>query len=152
MTELLVLLVVALLICLIFMCIMTYMYFRLSSAFKTYVNSAVQTEDKRSKTEWYLINSMDSVISYLETLLPEAKALRNRAQEVLDIATEKAVHARDTMQNARKLLTVENNVFPEGEEACTQIAEETKAEEKQEEDKKPFVFVEKEEDPNEPRS
>ena len=151
MTELLVLLVVALLICLIFMCIMTYMYFRLSSAFKTYVNSAVQTEEKRSKTEWYLINSMDSVISYLETLLPEAKALRNRAQEVLDIATEKAVHARDTMQNARKLLTVENNVFPEEEEA-EQTAEETKAEEKQEEDKKPFVFVEKEEDPNEPRS
>lgn len=143
MTELLVLLSVALLICVIFMALMTWLYFKLSNEFRAFIEIQTDTNTAHNSTEEALLESMQLVVGFFETLLPEAEALHKQAQDILDVANDKAVHARETMQNARKLLTKENNVFPED------VAEQ---EEPKAEEEKPFVFVEKEEDENDPRS
>lgn len=106
----LIILALALIITIIFMTIQTILYLRLSALFTTLkknVDEIADDANKVVKSQDFInestLASIDILSKFLSTFVPEVEALRDQARSILDLAEEKAEHARTTMKAARAL-------------------------------------------------
>lgn len=114
MTEnMLALIIIAQLVILVFMIIIFALYIRVNRVMNAYMDSNDKIIDREEERLTVTFEALELFLKYFGGVSQEVNEVKERAQEILDIAEEKANHARLTMQEARRMLTKENNVFPE---------------------------------------
>lgn len=117
MTEnMLALIIIAQLTILVFMIIIFALYMRLNSLINTYIEANDKVIESEEKRITITFDALELFLKYFGGVSQEVNEVKARSEEILDIAEEKAAHARLTMQEARRMLTKENNVFPEEQE------------------------------------
>ena len=114
MTEnMLALIIIAQLTILVFMIIIFALYLRLNRMMNAYIASndrVIASEEERVSLAF---EALELLMKYFGGVSQECEDIQAKSKEILSIAEDKAQHARLTMQEARRMLTKENNVAPE---------------------------------------
>lgn len=93
----------ALVLILIWMIVITILYCHLAKAQRVLKQSLLTSTALLEESQSNILEALDYFLYYFENLTGDAENLYKEASNVLEIATEKAAHARDTAQAARKL-------------------------------------------------
>ena len=114
MTEnMLALIIIAQLTILVFMIIIFALYLRLNRMMNAYTTSndrVIASEEERVSLAF---EALELLLKYFGGVSQECEDIQAKSKEILNIAEDKAQHARLTMQEARRMLAKENNVAPE---------------------------------------
>ena len=103
MVTAIVLICLALVLILIWMIVITVLYCHLAKAQRVLKQSLLTSTALLEESQSNILEALDYFLYYFENLTGDAENLYEEASNVLRIATEKATHARDTAQAARKL-------------------------------------------------
>ena len=122
MTEnLLALIVIAQLFILVFMIIVFCLYLKVNRVMNEYIKANDQVIDLEEERISVTYDALEMFLKYFGGVSQEVEDVQNHCKKILDIAEGKAQHARLTMQEARRMLTKENNVAPEEEPTKEEI-------------------------------
>ena len=114
MTEnMLALIVIAQLFILIFMIIVFCLYLKVNRVMNEYIKANDQVIEAEEKRISITFEALELFLKYFGGVSQEAEDIQANCKKILSIAEDKANHARLTMQEARRMLTKENNVAPE---------------------------------------
>ena len=97
------LIALALVLILIWMIVITILYCHLAKIQRVLKQSLLTSTALLEEGQSNILEALDYFLYYFENLTGDAENLYKEASNVLEIATEKAAHARDTAQAARKL-------------------------------------------------
>ena len=97
------LIALALVLILIWMIAITILYCHLAKIQRVLKQSLLTSTALLEEGQSNILEALDYFLYYFENLTGDAENLYKEASNVLEIATEKAAHARDTAQAARKL-------------------------------------------------
>lgn len=98
-----VLICLALVLILVWMIVITILYCHLAKIQRVLKQSLLGSTKLLEEGQSNILEALDYFLYYFENLTGDAENLYKEASNVLEIANEKATHARDTVQAARKL-------------------------------------------------
>lgn len=103
MVTAIVLICLALVLILIWMLVITILYCHLAKIQRVLKQSLLGSTRMLEEGQNNILDALDYFLYYFENLTGDAENLYKEASNVLEIANEKATHARNTVQAARKL-------------------------------------------------
>lgn len=103
MVNTIVLICLALVLILVWMIVITILYCHLAKIQRVLKQSLLSSTRLLEESQSNILEALDYFLYYFENLTGDAENLYKEASNVLEIATEKAAHARDTAQAARRL-------------------------------------------------